>query len=204
MRSLSYETESKRLTPKLQAALPTLDLFPDPFLYWRRLMMTSVIRIVAGIVGLALLSLVSSGCGSKVVQYPEDHERYLRIDKAVESLRQAYVKKDLPGMVALMVPIDQLERLQREAESDFEIFHTIALEFRVERIMIEGEDVDVFVHWQGIWKKDPEDPGLRQRGHSRLQWVGIKAVLLRGVQGDAPFGMKGRQSSIDVPASPGK
>lgn len=167
-------------------------------------MMTSVIRTVAGIVGVALLSLVSAGCGSKVVQYPEDHERYLRIDKAVESLRQAYVKKDSSGMVALMVPIEQLERLQREAESDFDIFHTIALEFRIERIMIEGEDVDVFVHWQGIWKKDPEDPGLRQRGHSRLQWVGTKAVLLRGVQGDAPFGMTGRQTSTDSPASPDK
>jgi len=167
-------------------------------------MMTSVIRTVAGIVGVALLSLVSAGCGSKVVQYPEDHERYLRIDKAVESLRQAYVKKDSSGMVALMVPIEQLERLQREAESDFDIFHTIALEFRIERIMIEGEDVDVFVHWQGIWKKDSEDPGLRQRGHSRLQWVGTKAVLLRGVQGDAPFGMTGRQTSTDSPASPDK
>ena len=166
-------------------------------------METSLIRTVGIAIVLALLSGGPAGCGSKVVQYPEDHEHYLRIDKAVESLRQAYVKKDSSAMAALMVPVDQLERLQREAEADFETFQNISLEFRVERIMIEGEDVDVYVHWQGLWKKDSEDPGFRQRGHSRLQWVGTKAVLLRGIQGDAPFGVKARQASPDSPA-PGR
>lgn len=148
-----------------------------------------------------IVLLVAAGCGSKVLQYPEDHERYLRIDKAVESLRQGYVKKDGSAIASLMVPTDQLERLQREAASDFETFQSIALEFRVERIMIENDDIDVYVHWQGLWKKDPDDPGLRQRGHTRLQWVGTKAILLRGVQGDAPFGMKGRQPVIESPAT---
>jgi len=156
-------------------------------------------RRVMTVLLLALLPIASVGCGAKVAQYPEDHERYLRIDKAVESLRQAYVKKDSSAMAALMVPIDQLEQLQREAENDFETFQSIALEFRVERIMIEGDDIDVYVHWQGLWRKDPEDPGQRQRGHTRLQWVGTKAVLLRGVQGDSPFGMKRRHSSTEAP-----
>jgi hypothetical protein len=155
-------------------------------------MRRSVVRTVVGVAVLLLMAAPWIGCSSKVVQYPEDHERYLRIDKAVESLRQAYVKKDSSAMAALMMPVEQLERLQREAEADFETFRNIALEFRTERIMIEGEDVDVYVHWQGVWKKDSDDPGLRQRGHSRLQWVGSKAVLLRGIQGDAPFGIQGK------------
>jgi len=144
-----------------------------------------------------MVVLAGAGCGGKTAQYPEDHERYLRIDKAVESLREAYTKKDGSAMASLMVPTDQLEQLQRDAESDFEAFHGISLEFRVERIMIEGDDIDVHVHWQGTWKRDAEDPGLRQRGHSRLQWVGTKAVLLRGVQGDSPFGMSQRQAGAD-------
>jgi hypothetical protein len=152
----------------------------------------------------SLVLAAAVGCGSKVIQYPEDHERYLRIDKAVESLRQAYVKKDGSAMAALMVPTEQLERLQREAESDFDLYQTIALEFRVERIMVENDDVDVYVHWQGLWKKDADDPGLRQRGHSRLQWVGTRVVLLRGVQGDAPFGIKGRQAVTDSTTAPKK
>ena len=147
----------------------------------------------------SVLWLAGVGCSSKTIQYPEDHERYLRIDKAVESLRQAYVKKDSSAMAALMVPMESTDRLQREAESDFEAFHDIAMEFRVERIMIDNDDIDVYVHWQGLWKKDPDDPGIRHRGHSRFQWVGTKSVLLQGVQGDIPFGAKGRQALTSQP-----
>jgi len=150
------------------------------------------------------LFMLGTGCGSKVVQYPEDHERYLKIDKAVEALRQAYVKKDGGAMAALMVPVESLERLQREASTDFDHYGNIALEFRVERVMIENDDIDVYVHWQGTWKRDAEDPGLRHRGHTRLQWTGTKAILLRGVQGDVPFGMKGRPGTPERTVQPKK
>jgi hypothetical protein len=153
---------------------------------------------------LGSISLIGVGCSGKTIQYPEDHERYLRIDRAVESLRQAYVRKDLSDLASLMMPIDQLERLREEAQSDFETFSAITLDFVVERIMIEGDDIDVFVHWQGLWKKGADDPGLRQRGHMKLQWVGTRAILLRGVQGDAPFGMKARQATIDPTRPPKK
>jgi hypothetical protein len=141
--------------------------------------------------------LIGVGCSGKKIQYPNDHERYLRIAGAVESLRQAYVKKDSSDLVSLMIPSDQLDRLREEAQGDFETFNAIMLDFAIERIMVEGDNVDVFVHWQGLWKKDAEDPGLRQRGHTRLQWVGTQSVLLRGVQGDSPFGMKARQATVD-------
>lgn len=141
------------------------------------------------------------GCGAKIVQYPEDHDRYLRIDRAVNSLREAYVKKNLSGMASLMVPMEQLERVQKEAEADFETYQEIALNFTPERIMIDGDDIDVYVHWQGLWKKDPDDPGLRQRGHTRLQWVGTQSILLRGVQGDTPFGVRSRQAVTDSTSS---
>ena len=153
---------------------------------------------------LGAMLLIGVGCGGKTIQHPEDHERYLRIDRAVESLRQAYVKKDASDLASLMMPIDQLERLKEEAQVDFETFSAIVLDFAIERIMIEGDNVDVFVHWQGLWKKDPDDPGLRQRGHTKLQWVGTQAILLRGIQGDAPFGMKARQVTIDPTRSPMK
>jgi len=153
---------------------------------------------------LGSIFLIGVGCSGKTIQYPEDHERYLRIDQAVESLRQAYVKKDSSDLASLMMPIDQLERLREEAQGDFETFSAITLDFAVERIMIEGDDIDVFVHWQGLWKKNVDDSGLRQRGHTRLQWVGTQSILLRGVQGDSPFGIKARQATIDPTRSPKK
>ncbi|HKQ35954.1 MAG TPA: hypothetical protein VJT11_11665 [Nitrospiraceae bacterium] len=160
--------------------------------------------LISGLLLLCAISMIGVGCSGKKVKYPEDHERYLRIDQAVESLRHAYVRKDSSDLASLMMPIDQLERLQEEARGDFETFSAITLDFAVERIMIEGDNIDVFVHWQGLWKKDVDDPGLRQRGHMRLQWVGTQSILLRGVQGDVPFGMKARQVTIDPTHSPKK
>jgi hypothetical protein len=156
--------------------------------------------VVVVVAAMSALWLAGIGCSSKTIQYPEDHERYLRIDKAVESLREAYVKKDSSAMGALMVPMESTDRLLREAESDFEAFHDMTMEFRVERIMIDNDDIDVYVHWQGLWKKDSEDPGIRHRGHSRFQWVGTKSVLLQGVQGDIPFGANGRQALTSQPS----
>jgi hypothetical protein len=148
----------------------------------------------AALVIAGLLWFAGAGCSGKTIQYPEDHERYLRIDKAVESLRKAYVGKNASALAALMVPVDATDRLQQDAESDFDTFHDIVMDFRVERIMIDNDDIDVYVHWSGLWKKDPEDPGMRHRGHSRLQWVGTASVLLVGMQGDVPFGATGRQA----------
>lgn len=153
-----------------------------------------------------MVQAIGVGCSGKTIQYPEDHERYRRIDQAVESLRHSYERKNASKMADLMVPTAQIDRLQRDVENDFESFYSIELGFTIERIMIDGDDVDVFVHWQGLWKKNPDDPGLRQRGHTRLQWVGTLSILLRGVQGDSPFGMKVRQTMTDnsAPGSPKK
>lgn len=170
--------------------------------YTANVMLVYSRRGLVSVGALGLLFWVAVGCSAKKVQYPEDHQRYLRIDQAVESLRQAYVKKETSGIKALMLPKEPLEWVVREAESDFESFQEIAMEFRIERIMIEADDIDVYVHWQGLWKKDSDDPGFRQRGHSRLQWVGTNDIFLRAIQGDVPFGAKARQApaiSTDAP-----
>ncbi|MEC4890710.1 MAG: hypothetical protein RI101_11690 [Nitrospira sp.] len=154
------------------------------------------------VVGCAVVALsLSAACSGKVMLYPEDHERFVRIDKAVEALREAYQKRDRSALQDVMLPVEQLEQLQADAERDFEMFQTIRLEFKMERILIDGDNIDVYVHWQGLWKKTGEDAGIRQRGHARLQWVGTQSILLRGVQGDLPFGMKTRQALSDLPPS---
>ncbi|MDH4235653.1 MAG: hypothetical protein OEV17_00265 [Nitrospira sp.] len=151
--------------------------------------------------GIALCALAADGCSSKTLQYPADHERIQRIDRAVESLRDAYQSKDPSAFRAVLLPLDELESLQHQVEADFDAFHAISLEFKVERVMIEGDNIDVYVHWQGVWKKHADDTGVRQRGHARLQWAGTTSILLRGVQGDLPFGMKTKQALSEVPLS---
>lgn len=154
--------------------------------------------VVAGWVVLFAVSLGS--CSSKKpLQYPEDHERIQRIDQAVEALREAYQEKNLSGFRSLLLPDAQLNQLQREVEADFEAFDSIKLDFKIERIIIEGGDVDVYVHWQGAWRKRGEEAGVRHRGSARLQWTGQGSVLLRDVQGDLPFGMKAKQMLSELP-----
>lgn len=156
---------------------------------------------VSFLTGILLLTLVSAGCPSKKIQYPEEHERLLRLDQALESLRSAYQREDRSGFHSLLLSTNQMEELQRQAEMDFDTFHAITLEFKIERVMIEKDDIDVFVNWQGTWKKDADDPGMRHRGHARLQWVGTPSMLLRAVEGDLPFGMKTKQL-LSEPLSP--
>ncbi len=152
---------------------------------------------------LLLLTFLVTGCPSKTIQYPAEHERLLRLDQALESLRRAYEEKDRAGFRAMLSPVDQTEELQRQAEMDFEGFHAITLEFKIERVMLAKDAFDVLVNWQGTWKKDANDSGTRQRGHARLQWVGTPSILLRGAQGDLPFGMQTKQM-LSEPSSPSR
>ncbi len=152
------------------------------------------------IVWLLVLAVVMVGCPSKTIRYPAEHERLLRIDQALESLRIAYQQKDQPGFRSMLLPVDHHDELQRQVDMDFETFSAISLEFKIERVVIEKDDIDVFIHWQGTWKRDANDTGIRQRGHARLQWAGTHSILLRGAQGDLPFGMKTRQMLSEPPS----
>lgn len=159
----------------------------------------------SSVIWILLLVVVAGGCSpSKTIQYPADQARIQRIDRAVEALRTAYQTKDHSAFKSLMLQEESLDVLQRNVEADFEAFHSISLEFKIERIMIEGEHIDVYVRWQGLWKKTADEPGTRQRGHARFQWSGTSTILLRAAQGDLPFGMKVKQAlSESLPSQPG-
>ena len=153
----------------------------------------------SSVMWILMLTMVTVGCPSKTIRYPAEHERLLRIDHALESLRSAYERKDRSGFHAMLLPQGQLDELQRQVDMDFEAFSAISLEFKIERVVIEKDDIDVFIHWQGTWKRDANDMGIRQRGHARLQWVGTHSILLRSAQGDLPFGMKMKQMLSEPP-----
>lgn len=148
------------------------------------------------------LAMLMVGCPAKTIRYPVEHERLLRIDQAVESLRDAYQRKDRTGFQSLLLPLEQLNELKRQVDMDFEAFSVISLEFTSERVVIDKDNIDVFIHWQGTWKKDAPDMGIRQRGHARLQWVGTHSILLRNADGDLPFGMKTKQTLSESSAPP--
>jgi hypothetical protein len=136
--------------------------------------------------------LGSAACSSKGPQYPEDHARYVRLDQAVEAFRNAYSRKDLSMIRSLMARNDALAGVESEIKKDFEQFGEISLDFSISRVVINGDDMDVFIHWQGQWRQSPNEPGIRDRGHGMLRWTGVQSILLNGAEGDLPFGMAGR------------
>lgn len=144
-----------------------------------------------------------AGCSAKGPRYPEDFARYQRIDAAVESLRKAYTGKDVLGIHALMLPLERLERMEAEITRDFQQFQEISLDFSIDRIVINGDTIEVFVHWQGQWKRTPAETGFRERGQGVLRWVGVQSILLSNVDGDLPFGMATRHVEPSKDGSPG-
>ncbi len=132
------------------------------------------------------------GCSSKGPHYPEDHARYQRIDSAVERLRTAYVEKNVSELQEMLLPSDHLERVSREILLDFQTFAAMTLHVSIDRVMIDNEVIDVSIHWQGMWKREATDVGIRARGHGRLRFVGVQSILLQEAEGDLPFGMANR------------
>ena len=163
-----------------------------------RLMLVPAVALAAGLLGAAALT---TGCSSKEIRYPEDHTRYKNIDKVVEELRTAYVRRDLSDIQGLLLPREVLEKAATDMQQDFQTYQEITLEWTIDRIVIEGETIEVVVNWAGQWRKTPADTGLRERGQGILILTGEKTVLLNGLEGDLPFGMALRRPGDPAPAS---
>ena len=86
----------------------------------------------------------------------------------------------------------QLEILEAEARQDFAQFSTIQLDLNIDRITIDGNRISAFISWQGKWQRSTQEPGDQARGLGVLLWSGNQVILLRGVEGDLPFGMAAR------------
>lgn len=144
------------------------------------------------LVVLGMVCLTETGCSTKTPKYPEDHARFQRVVQAIKTLETAYVNKDTPALHELLLPLEQLEILEAEARQDFAKFSTIQLDFNIDRIIVDGNRISAFISWQGKWQRSTEEPSNQARGQGVLLWSGNQVILLRGVEGDLPFGMASR------------
>ena len=139
--------------------------------------------------------LAETGCSTKTPKYPEDHARFQRVVQAIKTLETAYVNQDASAFHELLLPLEQLEILESEARQDFATFSTIALDFTLDRILIDGNRISAFISWQGIWQRSTQESKESARGHGILLWSGNQVILLRGVEGEIPFGIASRLNS---------
>ncbi len=136
--------------------------------------------------------LAETGCSTKAPKYPEDHARFQRVVQAIQTLETAYVNKDGSAFHELLLPLEQLEILEAEIRKDFTTFTSIQLEWTVDRIVIDGNRISAFMSWQGTWQRTAEASSEAARGHGVLLWSGNQVILLRGIEGELPFGLASR------------
>ena len=139
-----------------------------------------------------MVCLTATGCGKKTLKYPEDHARFQRITQAIKTLETAYANKDTSSFHELLLPLEQLKILEAESQQDFTAFSTIQLEMTIDRITIDGNRISTFISWQGQWRQSAQGSAATARGHGVLLWSGNQVILLRGVEGNLPFGMASR------------
>jgi len=136
--------------------------------------------------------MANAGCGSKEVRYPEDHARYQRVIQAIKTLENAYVNQDASKIHELLLPLQSLHILESATRKDFATFDTIQLKLTIDRILVDGDHSTAFVSWQGTWKSGSSEAPVEASGHGVLFWSGNQVILLRGTEGDIPFGMASR------------
>jgi hypothetical protein len=112
--------------------------------------------------------------------------------QAIKTLETAYVNKDASIFHDLLLPLEKLDLLEAEVKKDFATFSAIHLDLTIDRIGIDGDRISAFVSWQGDWQRTPQEPFTEARGHGVLLWSGNQVILLRGTEGDLPFGMTNR------------
>ena len=149
-------------------------------------------RILATLIIIGMVCLVATGCSKETLKYPEDHARYQRVVQAIKTLETTYVNKDVSAFHELLLPLEQLQNLEAEVQQDFTTFSTIQVDFTVDRILIDGNRISAFISWQGSWQRSTKESSNPARGHGVLLWSGNQVILLRGVEGDLPFGMTSR------------
>jgi len=141
---------------------------------------------------LVLVSLAGTGCSKKEAKYPEDHARFQRVVQAIKTLETTYVNKDASAFHELLLPLEKLDLLETQVRQDFAAFSTIHLDLNVDRIVIDGDHISAFVSWQGDWQRTPQEASAQASGHGILLWSGNQVILLRGTEGDLPFGITHR------------
>ncbi len=141
---------------------------------------------------LVLISIAGTGCSKKEAKYPEDHARFQRVVQAIKTLETTYVNKDASAFHELLLPLEKLDLLEAQVRQDFAAFSTIHLDLTVDRIVIDGDHISAFVSWQGDWQRTPQEASAQASGHGILLWSGNQVILLRGTEGDLPFGITHR------------
>lgn len=144
------------------------------------------------LLALIIPTVLGLGCSKKEPKYPEDHARFSRVVQAIHTLEQAYLNQDAIGIHDLLLPLDNLATFEANIREDFEKFSAVELDLSIDRITIEGDQISSFISWKGEWQRTIGAAPKQAQGRGVLLWSGRQVILLRGYEGNLPFGVSKR------------
>jgi len=129
-----------------------------------------------------LLSI--SGCEHAPVKPTEDSKRLQQIDAFVENLRVTYEGKNVQAFSPLY-PSTRQEDL-RAIVSFLTSVTSLRLDFMIDQMVLQDDDVQVALHWELRWKSEKSDL-VKQRGNALFHLAGKPDLYLQTIDGDNPF-----------------
>lgn len=134
---------------------------------------------------IALLLVVSflfiwGACSKEVKQPSEDSLLALEALALIDSIKSAYVRKDLDSLRKFTTE-EGFDALRK----DIKDFESAELSFTPKRVEIDGERLSVNLMWEGKWKAE----GLSTAAHGLAVFVFVgKPLMLQAIELSNPFG----------------
>jgi len=135
-----------------------------------------------------------SGCEHAPVKPTEDSKRLQQIDAFVENLRVTYESRN--GQAFSTQYLDTRPDDLRAIVSFLSSVNSLRLDFMIDQIVLQDDNVQVALHWEIRWKPGKAD-WIKQRGNALFHLAGKSDLHLQTIDGENPF-----TAPIHFPASP--
>jgi hypothetical protein len=135
-----------------------------------------------------------SGCEHAPVKPTEDSKRLQQIDAFVENLRVTYESRNSQAFSTQY--LDTRPDELRTIVSFLSSVNSLRLDFMIDRIVLQDDNVQVALHWEIRWKSGKAD-WIKQRGNALFHLAGKSELHLQTIDGENPF-----TAPINFPASP--
>lgn len=133
-----------------------------------------------------LSAYIISGCAGNVI-LSEDALRIRNTVDMINQLEHLYQERD-EGMLSLFTPEYLSDTGMRDAiTQDMKRFSSIKLSIFIEKIEVDGDLVNVSVHWNGSW--DDGNKALREGGNAVIVIRSGAGLRTADIKGDSPFGI---------------
>lgn len=132
-----------------------------------------------------VLVLCLFGCAEPTIKPSDDLKRIQEIDRFIITLEEFVRGREVSSIKGSFAPeagrtLDGLDRAYKSIKKP-------GLDLVIDRIMIDGEEVRVAVHWEFRWTNSSNGNTAIVRGNATLELEGSDPLRIRSIKGDDPF-----------------